>query len=279
MSFSFIAKGTSSTSSCSTPSRPRILLTNDDGINSEGLWATYEALKQLGDVLVCAPATQQSAVGRSLTIFKPLRVHEVIVNNVTGYAVEGSPTDSVIIGLFALKWDPVLVVSGTNIGENISCEAITTSGTVGAALEAANHNVASIAFSLQVIDQGMKFSDPRPKSINFTEVTKVVKDVVSRVLEKGFPKGVDVLNVNIPHVITGGYEITTLAHKLFQTDVEMRHDPRGKPYFWITGPIIEDGPNGSDLHSLHKGNISITPLTLNCTATGTEPEVDALFKK
>jgi len=259
------------------PSRPRILLTNDDGIDSDALWATYQALQPIGDVLVCAPATQQSAVGRSLSIFTPLRVHEVMMHDVVAYAVEGSPTDSVIIGLFALKWKPDLVVSGTNMGENLSCEAATTSGTVGAALEAANHDVPAIAFSLQVLDQGVKFADPRQQKMEFDEVMRVVEDVVRRVVRQGFPSGVDVLNVNIPHAITGTYEVTTLAHKLFQTDIEMRHDPRGRPYFWLTGPLIKEAPKGTDLYSVNHGNISITPLTIDCTAKGNEKTILELF--
>ncbi|MDR2854898.1 MAG: 5'/3'-nucleotidase SurE [Methanomicrobiales archaeon] len=259
------------------PPRPRILLTNDDGISSDTLWATYQALQRIGDVLVCAPATQQSAVGRSLSIFKPLRVHEVMMHDVVSYAVEGSPTDSVVIGLFALKWNPDLVVSGTNIGENLSCEAVTTSGTIGAALEAANHGVPAIAFSLQVLDQGAKFSDPRQQERKFDEVTTVVEDVVRRVMTQGFPSGVHVLNVNIPHIITGAYEVTTLAHKLFQTDVEMRHDPRGREYFWLTGPLIKEAPKGTDIYAVNQGNISITPLTIDCTARGREEAVLELF--
>ena len=257
--------------------RPRILLTNDDGISSDALWATYQALQCIGDVLVCAPATQQSAVGRSLSIFKPLRVYEMMMHDVLGYAVEGSPTDSVVIGLFALKWRPDLVVSGTNIGENLSCEAVTTSGTVGAALEAANHGISAIAFSLQVLDQGSKFGNQLHRKNAFEGVITVVEDVVRRVITHGFPRGVDVLNVNIPHTITGTYEITTLAHKLFKTDVEMRHDPRGRAYYWITGPLIEEAPKGTDLYSVHHGNISITPLTIDCTATGREREIERLF--
>jgi len=256
--------------------RPRILLTNDDGISSDALWATYQALKRIGDVLVCAPSTQQSAVGRSLSVFKPVRVHKVMMHDVVAYSVEGSPTDSVIIGLFALKWKPDLVVSGTNIGENLSCEAVTTSGTIGAALEAANHDVPAIAFSLQVLDQGAKFA-PKQQEMKFDALMMVVEDVVRRVVVQGFPSGVGVLNVNIPHTITGTYEVTTLAHKLFQTDVDMRHDPRGRPYFWLTGALIKEAPKGTDLYAVNNGNISITPLTIDCTAKGRDEVISELF--
>ncbi|MFH0966718.1 MAG: 5'/3'-nucleotidase SurE [Methanobacteriota archaeon] len=245
---------------------PRILLTNDDGINSEGLWAAYEALAPIADVYVCAPATQQSAVGRSVSIFEPLRVNEIIHNDILAYAVGGKPTDSVIIGLFALHLKPDLVVSGINIGENVSAEAVTTSGTVGAALEAANQGIPAIAFSLQVEDQAEKFENPRIPSPRFDGSKQVVRDVIVRILKDGFPEETDVVNVNIPSEIKGGYEVTRLGERLFMTGVEKRLDPRGKPYYWINGPLITDAPEGTDVHSVHKGNISITPITLDCTA-------------
>jgi 5'-nucleotidase len=241
--------------------RPSILLTNDDGVNSIGLWAAYEALKPVADVTVVAPATQQSAVGRSISIFEPLRATQVVMNGEKAWAVAGKPTDAVIIGLYALKLKPTLVVSGINIGENLSTESIMTSGTVGAALEASNQGPKAIAFSLQVEDQGDKFDDPQ-----YDEAKKVVRDVVERVLLHGFCPDTDVINVNIPSQIKGGYEVTRLAHKLFHTGVEKRLDPRGRPYFWINGPLVEDAEEGTDVHAIRKGNISITPITLDCTA-------------
>ncbi|HJK62919.1 MAG TPA: 5'/3'-nucleotidase SurE, partial [Methanocorpusculum sp.] len=141
--------------------RPKILLTNDDGVNSGGLWAAYEALSAFADVTVVAPAVQQSAVGRSISIFEPLRMNEVWIGDRSAYSVEGRPTDALLLGLYGLNLKPDLVVSGINLGENISYESITTSGTVGAAMEAANQGVPALAYSLQMSDQGNKFTDPR----------------------------------------------------------------------------------------------------------------------
>ncbi len=260
-----------------TQKRPCILLTNDDGVNSEGLWAAYDALYEWADVVVCAPATQQSAVGRSLSIFEPLRVNTVSRGDITAYAVGGKPTDSVILALFALGVKPDLVVSGINIGENLSYEAITTSGTVGAALEAANHGYPAVAFSLQIEDQKEKFDDARHLADRFSESKGVVRDVIRKILEKGFPSFTHVMNVNIPSIITGGYEITHLAEHLFITGVEKRLDPRGKPYYWINGPLVTDAPEGTDVHAIHKGNISITPITLDCTAYAGTDDLKRLF--
>ena len=257
--------------------RARILLTNDDGIYSAGLWAAYEALSESCDVTIVAPASQQSAVGRSISIFEPIRVHEVDLQGVKGIAVGGKPTDAVIIGLYALDLAPDLVVSGINIGENLSFESIMTSGTVGAALEAANQGTPAIAFSLQVEDQGEKFDDPRCYSRSCEGAKEIVRDVVTRVLADGFPPEADVINVNIPSRIRGGYEVTRLSRKLFHTGVEKRLDPRGRPYFWINGPLVEDSEEGTDVHAVRKGNISITPITLDCTAHAADGTMRGLF--
>jgi len=259
--------------------KPKILLTNDDGINSAGLWAAYEALAPIAEVTVVAPATQQSAVGRSISIFEPIRAHEIMMNGIKAYAVGGKPTDSVIIGLYALSLDPVLVVSGINIGENLSYESIMTSGTVGAALEAANQGTPAIAFSLQVEDQGDKFDDPRNHCQSFEDAKTVVREVCTTFFTRRFPAGADVINVNIPSRLTGKYEVTRLSHKLFLTGVEKRLDPRGRPYFWINGPLIQDDEEGTDVHAIRKGNVSLTPVTLDCTAPVANEELRALFHK
>lgn len=246
--------------------RPSILLTNDDGVNSIGLWAAFDALTPIADVTVVAPATQQSAVGRSISIFEPLRATQVVINGNKAWAVAAKPTDAVIIALYSLNLKPTLVVSGINIGENLSTESIMTSGTVGAALEASNQGSKGIAFSLQVVDQGDKFDDPGYHGHSFDEAKKVVRDVVERVLQHGFDDNTDVINVNIPSKVKGGYEVTRLANKLFHTGVEKRFDPRGRPYFWINGPLVEDAEEGTDVHAIRKGNVSITPITLDCTS-------------
>lgn len=259
--------------------KPRILLTNDDGITSAGLWAAYDALRPIADVTVVAPATQQSAVGRSISIFEPIRASQTRMNDVAAYSVGGKPTDAVIIGLYSLNLDPALVVSGINIGENLSFESIMTSGTVGAALEASNQGTKGIAFSLQVEDQGDKFDDPRHHGQSFEDAKRVVRDVCERVLKAGFPEEADVINVNIPSVVKGGYEVTRLARKLFRTGVEKRLDPRGRPYYWINGPLIEDAEEGTDVHAIRKGHVSITPITLDCTAAGAAPGCKDLFSR
>jgi 5'-nucleotidase len=247
----------------------RILITNDDGVNSSGLLAAYEAVKGLGDVVIVAPESQQSAVGRSMTLFEPLRVSRQTVNGAAAYAVSGTPTDAVMVALFVIMEEkPDLVISGINIGENLSTEAATTSGTIGAALEAASQGIPSIAVSIRVEDEGDKFMDISNKR-DYSAAIEAIRRLAVNVLEGKLPKGVDLLNVNIPGHAKPGSEVvvTSLARKMYNARIHNRKDPRGRAYYWIDGTVIEDAPEGTDLHTIMKlGKISVTPMTLDMTA-------------
>ncbi len=246
--------------------RPRILLTNDDGVNSVGIWAAYEALSAFADVTVCAPAVQQSAAGRSISIFDALRMNEVVINGHTAYSVGGKPTDALLLGIHALKCNPDFVVSGVNLGENITTESVTTSGTVGAAMEAVNQGVPAAAFSLEMKNDGDKFTDPRSHNIDFTHVKKVISDLVPLFLKEGLPDGAGLVNVNIPAGEVKGYKATVLSPHIFDKSVETRIDPRGKSYYWICGNIRSKGAPDTDVYALRQGYVSVTPLTLDNTA-------------
>jgi len=272
----------------------RILLTNDDGVYAAGLRAAYDALSVLGEVVVSAPAQQKSGVGRSISIFEPLRVSHTKIGGFDtraaeststqsshlhpstrscgfdAHAVGGTPTDAVIIGIFSImKCLPDLVVSGFNIGENISTDAVTTSGTIGAALEAASYGVPSIAVSIQVIDEGDKFDDLRNYHYDFDEGIKILNKIAKRVLSYGLPDGVDLLNINLPRhaTVDTPIEITRLSRKIFNTGVNERHDPRGRPYYWIDGDLILEDEAGTDIHAVFSSkHVSVTPLSLDATS-------------
>ncbi len=248
----------------------KILLTNDDGVYSTGLKAAYESVRDLGDVIAVAPSTQKSGVGRSISIFEPLRLSSTSVDGFRAYAVAGTPTDSIILGIFSImKEKPDLVLSGFNVGENISTDTVTTSGTIGAALEAASYGIPALAASIQVLDEGEKFDDHRGYMYDFGAGIKIVNRIAKNVIERGLPTGVDLLNINIPTHATSDTEIevTRLARKIFVTGVEERFDPRGRPYYWINGELIRDAEEGTDVKAvMKKGHISITPLSLDSTA-------------
>jgi len=259
----------------------KILLTNDDGVYSTGLKAAYDSISDLGEVTVVAPSSQKSGVGRGISIFEPLRVSQANVNGFRAYAVAGTPTDSVILGIFAImKEYPDLVLSGFNVGENISTDTVTTSGTIGAALEAASYGIPAIAASLQVLDEGDKFDDHHAYDYDFEVGISIVNRIAKNVLDRGLPDGVDLLNVNIPKHATPDtqIEITRLARKIFVTGVEERFDPRGRPYYWINGELIRDAEEGTDVRAvMKKGHISVTPLSLDSTARVDFKDIEELL--
>ncbi|MCD6206914.1 MAG: 5'/3'-nucleotidase SurE [Methanosarcinales archaeon] len=247
---------------------PTILVTNDDGVYSSGIRAIRQSVDGLGNVTVAAPSMQKSGVGRSVSVFEPLRLSEIKLETFDAYAVAGTPADSVILAIFViLDRLPDLCVSGFNIGENISTDTVTTSGTIGAALESASYGIPTIAASIQVTDQGDKFDDHRHYEYDFDLGIDLVRRISKHALKRGFPDGVDVLNVNIPRNATPDtrVEITRLSRKIFKTAVSERHDPRGRPYYWIDGDLVQDDEAGTDVHALVRGYVSITPLTLDST--------------
>jgi 5'-nucleotidase len=260
----------------------RILVSNDDGVYASGLQAAARSVQGLGQVVVAAPSGQMSGVGRSVSVFEPLRYAEVNLNGFHAYAVTGTPVDSVIIGIFAIMKGelPDLVVSGINVGENISTDTVTTSGTIGAALEAASYGIPSIAASIQVVDQGDKFDMHHGEKHNFDVATKVLRRVANKVLEHGLPEGVDVLNLNVPADAREDTEIvvTRLARKIFKTTVQERFDPRGRPYYWIDGDLICSDAEGTDVQTIYQDRkISLTPLTLDSTSRIDFKQIESMF--
>lgn len=245
----------------------RILITNDDGVTSNGILALYNAVKDLADTTIVAPLHQQSGVGHAITLMKPLRAMPMTIDdNVEAYAVTGTPSDCVIVGSKNLMDEkPDLVISGINVGENLS-KSITTSGTLGATFEAAYFGIPAIAVSLQVKREELKFRDG-VQNLDYTFAEKIVKKLVKNVLENGMPKGVSILNLNIPaHPESDEIVQVNLAEKMYDTDVEKRIDPYGHPYYWIIGGLIMGEEGENDVHTLRlKNKSTITPLSTDMT--------------
>lgn len=230
---------------------PRILVTNDDGVHSPGLAALVAAMKPLGDVTVVAPATEMSAVSHALTITRPLRL-ERVRDGV--FAVDGTPTDCVTLAYVkVLDAPPDLVVSGINLGYNLSVD-ITYSGTVAGAMEGTIFGVPSIAFSLC-----------RTKAYDFTQATWAARVVAQRVLDTGLPPRT-LLNVNIPQERVRGFRVTIAAGRTYRPEVLEGIDPRGRTYFWIKEgqSDVDPGPR-SDYHAVREGYVSVTPLRPDLT--------------
>ena len=230
----------------------RILLTNDDGIDAPGLRALEQAAGALGEVYVAAPAHEQSGAGRSITIHRPLRYREV---GISRYAVEGTPTDTVMMALtLLLDFRPDLVISGVNSGANLG-ENIYYSGTVAAAAEAAKHDIPAIAVSVAAKD-----------GVDFRPATEFVVRLGRQVLENGLPPGV-ALNVNVPHPSYEKVRITRQSPKISRNVMRGGEDPRGSAYYWMHEEVRhEDADAGTDYAAVREGDISVTPLHFEHTA-------------
>ncbi|NJE61065.1 5'/3'-nucleotidase SurE [Thermococcus sp. 21S7] len=254
----------------------RILITNDDGIYSKGIRAAVEAVQDLGEVYVVAPLFQRSASGRAMTLHRPLRAKLVDVPGAKiAYGLDGMPVDCVIFAL-ARFTDFDLAISGINLGENLSTE-ITVSGTASAAIETATHGIPSIAVSLEV-DWRKTLSEG--EGIDFSVASHFLRRIAKAVLERGFPKGVDMLNVNVPSDATPETEIvvTRLARRRYRPTIEERIDPRGHPYYWIVGRKCEKFEPGTDAYALKvEKKISVTPINIDMTARVDFESLHTLF--
>lgn len=237
----------------------KILISNDDGIYSKGILELARALKEVGDVTVVAPLTEQSAVGHAITMKIPLRVTEYYHNgDFFGFAVDGTPADCVKMGIRnIMKESPDIVVSGINHGSNTAVN-IVYSGTVSAAREAAIMDVPAIAISI---------ADHRPKHFEFAG--KLAAELVKQIVKKGLPNGT-CLNVNIPDLPEEeirGVLITKQGKSKWDDIYEERIDPYGNKYYWLTGKMIEteDSTIESDQNAVKNGYAAITPIHFDLT--------------
>jgi 5'-nucleotidase len=232
---------------------PRILVTNDDGVHSEGIKALVDALRPLGEVVVVAPIQEASAIGHALTLRRPLRI-ETVGHDV--YAIDGTPTDCVNLAItHVLKGKPDLIVSGINKGWNLG-DDVTYSGTVSGALEGALLEIPSIAVSAQRIGDDCEFGPSAAAAASAAQA----------VLERGLPK-FTLLNINVPHGPNKGFRVTVQARRNHVTVVSERMDPRQREYYWIEEGENEWEPHDrSDYQAVRDGYISITPLQPDMTA-------------
>lgn len=234
--------------------KPRILITNDDGIHAEGLTALEAAMSEIGEVYVVAPESEMSGASHSLTLARPLRIRQI---DETHWSVDGTPTDCVTLALnqiLAPFFKPDICVSGINPGANMGDDA-TYSGTVAGAMEATILGVPGLAFSLAVY-----------RSHDFTESSRIARQVTEKVLSETLPDGI-LLNVNIPKGIPKGIRVTKQGFKSARPVISELIDPRGKPYYWIGE--VRDGfraEGGTDFEAVDEGFVSVTPMKADLTS-------------
>jgi len=229
-----------------------ILITNDDGIQAEGLRALVQAVEGLGTISVVAPSHERSASAQSLTLRQPIFWEQVAERE---WAVEGTPADSVILALHKLLPNrPDLVISGVNRGGNLG-ENIFYSGTVGAAMEAAINHIPAIAISVAHKGRGFRFE----------HAAKFARDLAQLALAEGMPQGV-LLNVNVPLVWNGSVRCTRQSKKVTRNVLQEGTDPRGRGFFWLLEQEHVEGiDTTSDYAAIFDGAASITPLHLDRT--------------
>ncbi len=241
---------------------PTILVTNDDGIFSPGLLALKQALTQIADVIVLAPERNWSASSHIKTMHKPLRIQTTtLADGSSAFSSSGSPTDCVALAMGgALGVIPDLVVSGINAGHNIGID-VTYSGTVACAMEAVIKGVPGIAVSTSYFGE---------ESVDAAEVRRtsaqIAAAVTRHVMATGLPE-YTLLNVNVPATPIAGIRLTRMGRRHYDAnEVEKRHDPYGRPYYWLGGshPVDEDDP-ATDVGAIRHGFVSVTPISLDFT--------------
>jgi 5'-nucleotidase len=264
--------------------KPQILLTNDDGILSPGLWAAAAALESLGYVHVVAPREQSSGTGRSLPststgIIEPQQL-QVNGREWTVYAVSGTPAQAVLHGIFEIVPEkPALVVSGINYGENMGL-GITVSGTVGAALEGAASGIPALAISLETkIEHHLSYSD----EVDFSAAAHFTAKFGKMLMEKQLPEDVRVLKVDIPKNATPEtpWEITRLSRtRMFEAVPPQRKswkEPARVGYRF--SDEINQAREGSDIHAVRiKQHVSVTPLSLDLTSRSDFEDIEEILR-
>ncbi len=251
--------------------KPRILITNDDGIDAPGLQKLAESLSRDWDIFIAAPEKQKSAVSNALNISNPLRVYESRRNGYCrSWAINGTPADCVKLALTTLLgFKPDLLISGINHGQNTAIN-ILYSGTVAGAAEGLLFGVPSIAASLASHDY----------SANMGNAVEYVNTIAHAVLAKGLPYGT-MLNVNIPDIPAGeirGIKVTHQSKNTWNDRYEERKDPFGRTYYWFAGSFGNGDPNPDcDDNAVAAGYVSVTPIEFNFTSTGNIKKVKSIF--
>lgn len=236
---------------------PRILVTNDDGVQSTGLAVLAKALAKLGEVWVVAPDRERTAVAHAVTLHKPLRVQQI---GKRAYAINGTPVDCVNLALLnIMPKRPHLVVSGINRGVNLGDDVL-YSGTVSAAVEGTILGIPSLAVSQEGREQ-----------FHFETGAQYALRVARLILQRGLPEET-LLNLNIPNrppqAITG-VRVTCLSRRRFDNPIIEKIDPHGRKYYWIAGSRVSWSRNkDADHEAIEEGAVSLTPIHLDSTHYG-----------
>lgn len=241
--------------------KPLILVTNDDGVTAPGIRALISVMKEIGEVVVVAPDSPQSATGHAITINNTLHINKIDIDPdiEAEYSCSGTPVDSVKFAVNEiLKRKPDLCVSGINHGSNSSINVI-YSGTLSAAVEAGIEGIPAIGFSLLDYNWNADFEPAKP----------YIKKITEEVLSNGLPEGV-ILNVNFPKLKEKdikGIKVCRQAKAMWIEKFDKRTNPQGKDYYWLTGEFVNlDKGEDTDEWALQNGYVSLVPVQFDLTA-------------
>lgn len=236
----------------------KILISNDDGVFSEGIDILEKAMSKYGETTIVAPHSDQSGMSHALTLNRPLRIEKL---GNSRYSVDGTPADCVHFAIQDLYPDrkPDLIISGINHGANLG-EDVWYSGTVGAAIEGALMGIPSMAISLVPVQRA---------DLYFKPVISFLDQDFSRLLELSSKNARVIYNINVPSIDTDRIEqieFTKLGSRRYKSTLVRNTDPRGKIYFWIGGEKIDfDQVEGTDSNAIRKQSITISPIHMNIT--------------
>lgn len=253
-------------------SKPVILITNDDGITSPGIRALYEAVKDLGQIVIVAPDKPQSGMGHAITIGHPLRLQPSdLFPGIDAYSCSGTPVDCVKLAVDkVLHRKPDLCLSGINHGPNHSINVI-YSGTMSAAMEAAIENIPAVGFSL--MDHSI--------NADFSAAQHYARVITEKMLKEKPTKHI-LLNVNIPNFPLSeikGYKICKQAYAKYQEKFLERKDPSGKKYYWLTGEFVNfDNGRDSDVWALANNYVSVVPVQFDLTNYDLKTKLEKQWK-
>ncbi|MCL5018128.1 MAG: 5'/3'-nucleotidase SurE [Candidatus Parvarchaeota archaeon] len=255
-----------------------VLVTNDDGYQSPGIYILYKAAKKVfgDDVVAVAPHQVQSSSGMSFTFHKPLRVEKINHKSMPVFSVSGTPSDCVFMGVYHLFRKKVnLVLSGINIGMNAGLETVYSSGTISASIFGAISGIPSVAFSKNIVED----EDESGIERDMNSVYNSVVSILSKIKKSGFPKQVELLNINFPYKVDSKTKIRVVKtdHMVFDDLVVKKSDPRGKDYYWLYGNMRKDLDPSADIYNLFKGYITITPIKLSAIEEESLLSVKKLF--
>lgn len=241
----------------------KVLISNDDSYLSPGLYILYESIRDLYEVLTISTQYPKSATGREITFNKPLRLYKTKFSGYEVFVTDGSPIDALHLAVEILGFKPDVVLSGVNVGENLSLQHIFYSGTVGLAIEAALMGIPAIAISADVYEFS-DFNNPQLQSL----ISRFLRNLLVNVNRLGFPEGVDVLTINIPRIdeFRNCYKIAKAARLRWRARYKQDKDLRGNLCYWLQGePGVTEAD--TDVYYFEKEKcITITPIAVDLNA-------------